>query len=177
MMFAGCRIKDIPSSIEKAGVSLDFSNCSSDFNYLFLNNAYTEHFGVIDTRKADALSQIMNNANVMKKVDKLILRDDGSQLFKTSPFIHCAKLKDFTVEGKIGNDNFNMSWSPLSKASIISIINALSDTTTGLTVTLRLSAINKAFETSEGANDGLDSEEWLALTATKPNWTINAIDS
>ena len=27
-------------------------------------------------------------------------------------------------------------------------------------------------KTSEGANDGNTSEEWLNLIATKPNWTI-----
>lgn len=177
MMFAGCEIKDIPSSIEKSGVSLDFSNCSTGFNYLVFNNLETKHFGVIDTRKSDKFGQIMNNARVMKKVDKLILRDDGSQQFNSPPFIYCVGLEDFTVEGKVGSGGFNMSWSPLNKASLTSIVNALSSTTTGLTVTLRLAAVNTAFETTAGVADGSTSEEWTALIATKPNWTINLINS
>lgn len=53
----------------------------------------------------------------------------------------------------------------LSKASIESVINALSTTTTGLTVTLSQTAVNNAFTEAE----------WEALEATKPNWTISLI--
>ncbi len=63
----------------------------------------------------------------------------------------------------------------LSKASLTSIINGLSAETSGLTVTLSKTAVNKAFETSEGANDGSTSAEWLALIATKPNWNISLV--
>jgi hypothetical protein len=37
---------------------------------------------------------------------------------------------------------------------------------------LPLRAVNKAFETSEGANDGKTSTEWETLIGTKTNWTI-----
>jgi hypothetical protein len=60
---------------------------------------------------------------------------------------------------------------------LTNIVNALSTTTTGLFVTLRKDAVNKAFETSEGAMDGSTSDEWLALAATKANWTISLINS
>lgn len=92
-------------------------------------------------------------------------------------FDYCTSLVNLTIEGTIGQNGFNVSWSPLSKASLISVINALSDTTTGLTVTLRLAAVNTAFETTAGAADGSTSDEWTALIATKPNWTINLINS
>ena len=61
----------------------------------------------------------------------------------------------------------------LSKASITSIINALSSTTSGLTVTLSKTAVNTAFETESGGADGSTSQEWLALATTKSNWTIS----
>lgn len=60
----------------------------------------------------------------------------------------------------------------LSKDSIISIVNALSTTATGKTVTLSKTAVNNAFATTEGGTDGSTSEEWLALVGTKPNWTF-----
>ena len=60
----------------------------------------------------------------------------------------------------------------LNKESLDSVMNNLSSTTTGLTVTLPLQAVNKAYETSEGANDGSTSAEWLAKVAEKPNWTV-----
>lgn len=63
----------------------------------------------------------------------------------------------------------------LSKPSITSIINCLSTTTSGLTVTLSKTAVNNAFETSEGVADGSTSQEWLNLVATKTNWTISLV--
>lgn len=63
----------------------------------------------------------------------------------------------------------------LTADSIKSIVEGLSDTATGQTLTLSKTAVNKAFETSEGANDGSTSAEWLALIATKSNWTISLV--
>lgn len=180
MLFASSNIKDVPACLERQGVTIDWSRCT-DFLYLFLNNDITEHFGVIDTRAVDSIAQIMNNASAMRTIDKLIFRDDGSQNFSssiTSSIIYyCKALNNLTIEGTIGQNGFNVSWSPLSKASLTSIVNALSSTTTGLTVTLRLAAVNTAFETAAGAADGSTSDEWTALIATKPNWTINLINS
>ena len=77
---------------------------------------------------------------------------------------------------KITKNGFDVQWSTeLSKESIISIINALSDTTTALTVTLSKTAVNNAFETAKGNADGSTSEEWAALIATKQNWTISLV--
>ena len=66
----------------------------------------------------------------------------------------------------------------LSKASLISIINGLSAETSGLTVTLSKTAVNKAFETiinGEGQNNGSINWDWQALVANKTNWTINLV--
>ena len=90
-------------------------------------------------------------------------------------FGYCYALKNVTFEGLIGQ-NISMSYSSkLSKASMQSLINALATTSTGKTVTLSLTAVNTAFETSTGAKDGSESAEWLALRETKSNWTISTI--
>lgn len=81
-------------------------------------------------------------------------------------FLNCYELVNIEIEGTIGQNGVNLQWSTkLSKASITSIINALSTTTTGLTVTLSQTAVNNAFT----------AEEWQALEATKPNWTISLV--
>lgn len=91
-----------------------------------------------------------------------------------SVFTYCSELVNLTIEGTIGKNGFNVSpCTKLSHDSLMSIINALSTTTTGLTVTFSRTAVNKAFETSEGANDGTTSAEWLALVAAHNNWTIS----
>jgi hypothetical protein len=84
-------------------------------------------------------------------------------------------LENIRVRGRIVKST-NFQWSTkLSKDSIISIINALSTTTSGLSITLSKVAVNKAFETSEGANDGSTSAEWLNLIATRPNVSFNLV--
>jgi hypothetical protein len=60
----------------------------------------------------------------------------------------------------------------LDKESIDSVMDSLSTTTEGLSVTFSIKAVNKAYETSEGANDGSTSEEWKSKVEAKPNWTI-----
>ena len=89
----------------------------------------------------------------------------------------CYDVVRFIEGSVIAAGDLNLSHCTQSKESLASVINALSDTTTGLTVTLRLAAVNSAFETSAGAADGSTSDEWLALAATKSNWTINLINS
>ena len=63
----------------------------------------------------------------------------------------------------------------LSKESLTSIVRGLSDTASGQTLTVSRTAVNKAFETSEGANDGSESTEWTALVGEKSNWTISLV--
>ena len=83
--------------------------------------------------------------------------------FNANSFQNCTALENFNVTGTIGQNGFNVQWSTkLNKASIESIINALSAKESGLTVTLSQTAVNNAFT----------AEEWEALEATKTNWTI-----
>lgn len=91
-------------------------------------------------------------------------------------FDSCPGLKNITFEGVIAKNGLNLQWSTkLSKASWQNIIGCLSAYTSGLSMTGSLASINKAFETSEGANDGSTSTEWLNLIATKSNWTIKLV--
>ena len=88
----------------------------------------------------------------------------------THVFDSLHSLVNLTIGGTIGQNGFNVQWSTkLSKASITSIINALSTTTSGLTVTLSKTAVNNAF------NGGSTGDEWLNLVATKNNWTISLV--
>ena len=79
-------------------------------------------------------------------------------------------LENLAIEGTIGQNGLNLQWSTkLSKASITSIINALSATTSGLTVTLSKTAVNNAFE------GGSTGSEWTTLIGTRSNWTISLV--
>lgn len=83
----------------------------------------------------------------------------------TSAFANCTSLESITFTGTIGR-SIDIHWSTnLTKDSITSIFNALSSTTSGLSVTFSETALIKAFGNSS-------SEEWIALRDSKPNWTI-----
>jgi hypothetical protein len=89
----------------------------------------------------------------------------------TAAFAGTVNLVDIDFEGTIGKSIDFASNPKLSKASITSVMTHLSTTAT-LTATFIKSTVNKTFETSEGANDGSASEEWLALVDARPNATI-----
>lgn len=170
-MFEQSRVVDIYSRLDEKNLVLDLSECTQITNVFYA--AYAEHLRRIDIRKGQDAGNLFSYSRIAT-IEALVV--DESVSYRTC-FVKSNALTNLTIEGTIGKNGFDVSWSPLSKASIISIVNALSDTTTGLTVTLRLAAVNTAFETTAGAADGSTSEEWTALIATKPNWTINLINS
>jgi len=147
---------------------------SVDFGNLFVASLITDTIVDIRANASDVLGYTFVACYALKTVRKLCV-SETTQYIET--FGSSTALENLTIEGTIAQNGFNTSFSPLNKASLTSIVNALSSTTTGLTVTLRLSAVNSAFETAEGLADGSTSEEWLALAATKSNWTISLINS
>ena len=78
------------------------------------------------------------------------IKEDGSQTW-TSCFTSCSKLADFTItSGAIGKNGFDIHWSTkLSKASILSILNACNKANAGVTITLPKNCINGATNTLE----------------------------
>jgi hypothetical protein len=163
-LFSHTAITDLKAALEKAGVVFDLSKATSAI-YLFEYCSLT-HIPEINTTSLSDLQYFIYSAIDLVTVDKVILKNDGSQTFGAQSFGSLLNLEEIRFEGVIGKNGFNMKGSTkLSKASITSIINALSTTTSGLTVTLSKAAVNTAFTT----------EEWNALIATKTNWTISLV--
>lgn len=156
---------DLVSKLEEYGVTLDFSNCT-DLGCVFQWSRVTK-VGVIDASSALRLDDTFNNAILLNTIDKIISHDN---LVFYRTFSGCDELQKLTIEGTIGQNGFNVGdCTKLSKASIISIVNALSSTTSGLTVTLSKTAVDNAFPTSGEVTDG----EVTDLTGT--SWVIDSI--
>ena len=176
-MFTICGITDISAALERQGVKLDTSKCGY-FSGMFQNSKSVTRIPVIDFSSAheyaNSLGYVFYGCTA-EAIDKIIINEQ-TVFVNASSFNSCANLKNVIFEGTLGQNGLNLQWSKqLSRASITSVINALSSTTSGLTVTLSLAAVQKAFETSEGANDGNNSDEWNTLIATKNNWTISLV--
>ena len=165
---------DLVDRLAELGIQMNTAAMTST-NAVFAYCRFTR-IGEIDCTKCSVLNSTFANTSTLITINKLIVHEN---LTYSSAFYYCSALKEIRIEGVIGQNGLNLQWSKaLSKASIESIINALSTNTSGLTVTLSKTAVNKAFETSEGANDGESSSEWGTLggeSREKKNWTISLV--
>lgn len=173
-MFSGSEIKDLAGALNSAGVVLDFSQCTN-MKMAFYTCSELEAIPVVDTTATTDDSAngtfyyLFGNSPKLRSIEKIILKQSGSQVF-TRPFNWAPELQEVRFEGVIGQNGLTFDEArKLSKASIESVINALSTTTSGLTVTFSKTAVNNAF------TGGSDGSEWQALIATKPNWTISLV--
>ena len=158
---------------QELGIKFDFSHAPS-LSYAFADSGFWKTLNVIDMTGMTGENTYAfygGYSNKLTRINKLIVGKNTK--FHTTMFGYCGTLIRMTVEGTIGQNGFDVHWSSgLKKESIISIINALSSTAANKTVTLSKTAVNTAFETSAGAEDGAESEEWINLISQKSNWTI-----
>lgn len=160
-MFTYTKIADMKACLESCGVTLDLSKATNTANIFAYN------YDLTTLPKIDLSSSTTNNGTFdgdsnLKTIDELVVGEKTP--FSNGSFNLCSALENMIVTGTIGQNGFNVQWSTkLSKASIESIINALSSTTSGLSITISKTAKEAAFTDAE----------WSALIATKSNWTIS----
>lgn len=160
-MFLQSTIKNIKQRLIDLGVEFSMegvTRCTSMFNSAKITHLPTIDISSCGTYTASVLAYCNNLIEV-----KLIVSENNTF---TTAFVNDFALENLTIEGTIGQTGFNVQWSTkLSKASITSIVNALSSTTSGLTVTISKTAKEAAFT----------ADEWSALIKTKSNWTISLV--
>ena len=138
-------------------LDIDFSQATELVN-LFAYSVI-QKVGIIDLRSMTELYNVFTDASQMKTIEKIILKEDGSQTFRANCF-RMPKLENVVLEGKIGQNGFDVSsCSNLTHDSLMSIINALKDysatpnthtVTLGATNLNKLSAAEKAVATGKG---------------------------
>lgn len=176
-IFQGNKITDLVKILNECNVVLDFSNCKKLYMAFYYNYSITT-VPVVDTRASNDnndLYYLFGQDTNLKSIEKIILKETGEQLFNGT-FANCGSLKEVRFEGVIGQ-NINLGGSPsLSHDSIVSVINALSETASGKTLTLYKSAVNRAF----GININDEStypegSEFYTLRHSKDNWTFSYV--
>lgn len=150
---------------------------TTQYTNLFYGSAFTA-IGTLELNGAYVGNAVYNMPNVESV--ELIVFSPAVVYVGSSLMRNCPNLKEvrFGGEWKYHNAsglNFSIGLNNLSKTSIESLINVLSLEASGLTCTISKVAVDREFETTEGANDGSTSDEWNALVATKPNWTISIV--
>ena len=135
---------------------------------------------VIDARKTtsgfNGMSNIFNECRQLESVDEFYPSDGSSKANFQNTFVNCYALTKLVFMSTISQKGLDLHWSVnLSKESIESVINNLSNTASELTVTLSKAAVDKACaeaELSDSVNS-TNSAWWAWLIGTKPNWTIS----
>lgn len=118
----------------------------------------------VDVRTASNCTTMFSQCEQLQSI-KLVIVDENTVYDNWFNFNYA--LEDIAFEGVIAN-NIKFHMSPiLSKASIVNVMSHVSPTAT-LTATFKQEAVNKAFETSSGANDGSTSAEWQSIINAKP---------
>lgn len=117
--------------------------------------------------------EMFHSCSSLISVEEFMISPRVSNLNHT--FYNCTSLKDIKIIGTIGQ-SLDMQYSPLSKASIESIISCLSTNTTGKTLTLKKSAINSAFGINvDDATTYPEGSEYYTLRHSRDNWTISYV--
>lgn len=158
-------LKNIP-------VKLDFSKCveiqRAFYGMLNTNTGIgLKRVGIIDCRSLEtwrgSFAGLFDWDIYLEEVEKIILPDSDDVSFN-SCFNACYALTEIRFEGFILQD-ISFADCPLSRESIESVINALSPSVSGKTLTLNIHAKDSAFSDSE----------WDALISAKSNWTISLV--
>lgn len=151
---------DLSQRLKDCGVTFDCSGSEyMDCTFYGTNVSVIPEVSTVGC--TGQLTQVFYNPYV-ETIEKLILRDDGVQKFYNT-FNNATSLKNIVIEGTIGKNGFNVSWSPLTHDSLMSIINALQDKTgdTSASWAVTLGADNLAKLT--------DAEKAIA---TQRGWTL-----
>ena len=166
--------KSLVAHLNELGVELDLcAGTMTSAQQMFYNTRAITEVPKIDFTSCtenNGSSEVFRAATNLRRIEGIVV---GENNVLTNCFVGCTSLAHVIFEGVLAQNGLNMSNCPLDKESIESVVSVLSTTTSGLSVTLSKSAVNKAFETSVGANNGSTSAEWLALVATRSKWTIS----
>ena len=162
----------LPEIEARNGIKFDFSKTTLFSNWIAWSDI--EDLGFVDT--ISSTNPVFSNNGNLKKLS-IAIKEDGSQNF-SGAFDYTTVLEDFTVVSGVFGSNLNFQWTPkLNKASVTSIVEHLSDNTSGLSVTFSKEILNQtSFDFESGIKYPVwSSGEWEALIATKPYWSFKLV--
>ena len=160
-VFQYCKIANLKKCMEEHNVKFDFylATTSTSVTRMFSNASELTDVPELDLSCVTSLHNFFYNCKKLKNVDKMIISEECTNINFT--FANCESLENITFDGTIVA-NINLASSTLlTKASLMSLINCLSNNIgTGLTRTATLGTANlakledaeKAIATEKGWN-------------------------
>ena len=137
-------------------------------NYLFMNNKQ-----ITDTKVKISVPQageamVFYQASNLKRIPALEI---SNKTTFSNWFAGCSALEELNIIGEIAQNDFDVKWSTkLSRNSIVSVVNALSDAASGMTVTLSETAVENAFENKS-------TEILCGLTSAQEDANVMVVDN
>ena len=140
-------------------------------NMFYNTTTVTEINVTIDVRGTTHIGAILYNATKMKTVKKIII---GNKIVSggNNAFYNCESLENITFEGDISL-TINFQYSPLTTKSIVNIVEHLSATASGMSLTISGTAKKNMTFPYTSEESGITYNSWDELIATKTNWTIS----
>lgn len=158
--------------LEDCGVVLDTSK-ATNLKMAFDHSWFTE-IPTIDctglASPSDTSAVFANSSIYTKTIEKIVTKEDNTY---SDWFNNARGLIDVKFEGSIGQNIDFKSCSVLSRASIKSIIEHLSDTASGKTLTLSKTAVENAFVDT----DGEPAEISISVKQSDGFYTVDFEDS
>ena len=124
-MFTQCGIVDLVDCLERCGVVLDTSQCTS-FGWMLSDGCQIKHFPLIDLSASASFQDGFRYAGKLESGSFVNVKPTHTW---SNAFANCSSLVDITFSGTIGKTISFAQSSKLSTASIQSIIDALADLT------------------------------------------------
>lgn len=146
------------------GIKIDTSKATNMSNFMAYSTNIVGELPTISFESANANTAGAFHGVGVTKIEKVIVtaNTDYNRFFQ-----YCYNLQEVIFEGVIGKSGLNLSYSSyLNADSLESVIECLSDTTSGLSVTLPSTA-QATYEAKHGTNS------WYDLIDLKRNWSIS----
>lgn len=162
---------------------IDLTNFPIDLSHLY--DTYTGNVGTVfsnanienvfvDLTNVQKVSTLFNYNNSSREPQNIRLRITESLTSIHNMFYYMGDVPGKPLTISFTEDSILVTSLGLNQAKYVTtecirnIFNVASDTVTGQTLTFKTEAITNAF-------GSVDSAEWKALVASKPNWTISLI--
>lgn len=171
-MFQGSRIRRALTSQD-----VDWL-CVPNMDHTFSSSSVTEVTG-INAKNCKSMKHLFWWCSGLKKVE---FTGYGRVTNWTKAFYRCLALEHVRFWPVYDDNNARIEYiirsidfgdcKKLTYTSIVQILGSLSPNVSGYTVTFSLDAVNKAFETSTGTNDGSTNSGWLKISTKNQNWRV-----
>lgn len=170
-VFSRCGVKNLEKCLSDAGVKLDLSKCTN-IGEFFARSKIEVIPELVFSPSVTSAWGMFTSCTGLHTVRKFVA---NPKVQIGTNFSGCTALQNIVIEGET-IDNANFQWcTKLSIASIVSIVESLSTSTSGKTLTLSQTAVNNMTYPITSAQSGITYNSWDELIATKTNWTISLV--